>query len=166
MVEPGLYVNVPPGTRWLNKKAVSWHLHAICWGENRREIKKRFCRLNQDGWYLWILDSQRGADQKEILDASLPNNRDRTFLADKLRYLLKSPKKAYRIYGTERVNFVGELVPCLRQRKSELRKGDRITLFHLLKGLHFSELADAGGEGTEMMRRIKRAAVRVRKSRC
>jgi hypothetical protein len=97
MVEPGLYINVCPGTRWSNKKAVSWHLHAICWGENRRQIKKRFCRLNRDGWYLSILDSQRGADQKEILDAQLPKNRDRTFLADKLRYLLKSPKNAYRI---------------------------------------------------------------------
>jgi hypothetical protein len=85
MVEPGLYVNVAPGTRWSNKKAVSWHLHAICWGPNRRQIKKRFCRLNRDGWYLSILDSQRGADQKEILDARLPDNRGRTFLADKLR---------------------------------------------------------------------------------
>jgi hypothetical protein len=128
MVEPGLHVNVAPGTRWSNKKAVSWHLHAICWGENRWEMKKRFCRLNRDGWYLSILDSQRGADQKEIPDARLPNNRGRTFLADKLRYLLKSPKNAYRIYRTERVNFDGELVPCLRQRKSELRAGDRITL--------------------------------------
>jgi hypothetical protein len=97
MVEPGLYVNVCPGTRWSNKKAVSWHLHAICWGQDRRQIKKRFCRLNRDGWYMSILDSQRGADQKEILDAQLPKNRDRTFLADKLRYLLKSPKNAYRI---------------------------------------------------------------------
>jgi hypothetical protein len=33
MVEPGLYVNVCPGTRWSGKKAVSWHLHAICWGQ-------------------------------------------------------------------------------------------------------------------------------------
>jgi hypothetical protein len=64
MVEPGLYVNVCPGTRWSNKKAVSWHLHAICWGQNRWEMKKRFCRLNRDGWYLSILDSQRGADKK------------------------------------------------------------------------------------------------------
>jgi hypothetical protein len=166
MVEPGLYVNVAPGTRWSNKKAVSWHLHAVCWGETRSEMKARFCRLNRDGWYLSILDSQRGADQKEIPDARLPDNRDRTFLADKLRYLLKSPQKAYRIYKTERVTSDGECVPCLRQRKSELRKGDRITLFHLLKGLHFPELAAAGGEGTDIMRRIKRAAVRVRKSRC
>jgi hypothetical protein len=96
----------------------------------------------------------------------LPTNRDRTFLADKLRYLLKSPKNAYRIYKTERVTCDGEIVPCFRQKKSELRKGDRITLFHLMKGLDFPELAAAGGEGTDMMRRIKRAAVRVRKSRC
>jgi hypothetical protein len=164
MVEPGLYVNVCPGTRWSSKKAVSWHLHAICWGENRRKIKKRFCRLNRDGWYLSILHSQRGADQKEILDARLPTNEDRTFLADKLRYLLKSPRKAYRVYRTERMTD-GELVPCFRQRKSELRKGDRITLFHLLKGLHLDQLAAAGGEGTDMMRRIKRTAVRVRGSR-
>jgi hypothetical protein len=143
----------------------SWHLHAICWGENRRQIKKRFARLNRDGWYVSLLSSQRGADQKEIVDRRLPKNRARTFLADKLRYLLKSPQKAYRIYKTERVTADGELVPCFKQKKSELRKGERITLFHLMKGLHFPELGAAGGEGTEIMRRIKRRAVRVRKSR-
>jgi hypothetical protein len=166
MVEPGLYVNVTPGTRWPYKKAVSWHLHAICWGESRKQMKQRFCRLNRDGWYVSILDSQRGADQREIVDACLSKNRERTFLADKLRYLLKSPQKAYRIYKTERVTSYGEIVPCFRQRKSELRKGDRITLFHLLKRLHLDELAAAGGEGTDVMRRIKRRAVRVRKLGC
>jgi hypothetical protein len=165
MVEPGLYVNVAPGTRWSKKKAVSWHLHAICWGESRREMKRRFRRLNRQGCCLSIMESQRGADQKEIVDERLPKNRNRTFLADKLRYLLKSPKNAYRIYKTERVTLDGECVPCFRQRKSELRKGDRITLFHLMKGLHLDELAAAGGEGTDMMRRIKRRAVQVRASR-
>jgi hypothetical protein len=162
MVEPGLYVNVCPGTRWSNKKAVSWHFHGICWGENRLEMKKRFCQLNRDEWYLAILESQRGADQKEIPDKRLPNNRDRTFLADKLRYLLKSPKNAYRIYRTERPTADGELVPCFRQKKSQLGKGDRITLFHLMKSLHLPDLAAAGGEGTDIMRRIKRKAARVR----
>jgi hypothetical protein len=104
------------------------------------QMKKRFCRLNRDGWYVSILDSQRGADQKESLAALLPNNRDR-------------------IYKTERMTTDGELVPCFRQRKSELRKGDRITLFHLMKGLSLPELAAAGGEGTDMMRPIKRRAV-------
>jgi hypothetical protein len=117
MVEPGLYVNVAPGIVWPNKKGVSWHLHAISWGETRAQIKKRFCRLNRDGSYVSLLASQRGADQQEILDGCLPKNRACTFLADKLRYLLKSPKKAYRIYRTERMISEGELVPCFRQRK-------------------------------------------------
>ena len=162
MMEPGLFVNISAESRWAGKSAVSWHVHAICWGENRAEIKKRFRRLNQNGGYLALLPSQLGAYQIEIPDACLPNNPERTFLADKLRYLLKSPQKAYRVYKTERINKNGDLVPCLRQRKSELRKGDRITLFHLLKKLRLGELAVAGGEGTDLMRRIKRRAVLVR----
>jgi hypothetical protein len=113
--------------------------------QNRGEIKKRFCRLNRDGWYLSILDSQRGADQKEIPDSRL-----------------KSPQKAYRIYKTKRVTSDGEVVPCLRQKKSKLRKGERITLFHLMKGLYLDELAAAGGEGADITRRVKRAAERAR----
>jgi hypothetical protein len=85
----------------------------------------------------------------------------RTFLADKLRYMLKSPRKAYRIYQTERVTSDGEVVPCFRQRKSELRKGDHITLFHLMKPLHLDELAVGGADGAGMLRRIKKEAVRV-----
>jgi hypothetical protein len=44
----------------------------------------------------------------EITSAAA-KNRDRTFLADKLRYLLKSPKKAYRICKTERMTADGAL---------------------------------------------------------
>ncbi len=91
----------------------------------------------------------------------LQKHRGRTFLADKLRYMLKSPKNAYRIYKTERITADGECVGCFRQRKSKLRHGDRITLFHLMKDIYLDELAVAGGEGTAMLRRIKRAAVRV-----
>jgi hypothetical protein len=162
MMESGLFVNISAEIRWAGKSAVSWHVHAICWGENRTKMKKRFRRLNQNGGYLGLLPSQLGAHQIEIQDACLPNNPERTFLADKLRYLLKSPQKAYRVYKTSRITKNGELVPCLRQRKSELRKGDRITLFHLMKNLRLGELAVAGGEGTDLMRRIKRRAVLVR----
>jgi hypothetical protein len=76
-------------------------------------------------------------------------------------FVLKSPKSAYRIYKTNRVTSDGEVVPCFRQNKSELRKGDHITLFHLIKPLYLDELAAGGGDGTGMPRRIKKAAVRV-----
>jgi hypothetical protein len=140
MIEPGLYVNVAPGTKLSIKRAVSWHLHAVCWGEDRSQMSKRFRRLNRDGIYRSLLDSQLGAHQKQIPDAYLANGQ-RMFLADKLRYMLKSPQKAYRIFKTEQVTSDGEIVPCFRQRKSDLRDGDRITLFHLLKNLYLDELA-------------------------
>jgi hypothetical protein len=160
MIEPALYVNVAPGTKLSTKRAVSWHLHAICWGEGRLQMREQFRRLNQDGIYCSLLDSQLGAHQKQIPNSYLGNLK-RTFLADKLRYMLKSPQKAYRIYKTEHVTSDGEVVPCFRQRKSNLRAGDRITLFHLLKGLYLDELAVGGGDGVDMLRRIKRAAVRL-----
>jgi hypothetical protein len=50
------------------------------------------------------------------------------------------------------------MVPCFRQKKNELHKVDRISLFR------FPELAALGGEGTDIMRRIKRRAAKVRKS--
>jgi hypothetical protein len=163
MMEPALYVNVTPGTRWSNKKAVSWHVHLICWGESRKQMKKRIRKLNNSGKYRGIMQSQRGAHQKEIPNTVLPKNQDRTFLADKLRYILKSPRKAYRLYRGQRITKDGEILTCLKQRKSDLRHGDRITLFHLMKKLTLDQLAVAGGDGTAVMRRIKRRAVLVRK---
>jgi hypothetical protein len=160
MVEPALYVNVMPGTRLKMKKAVCWHVHAICWGESRREMSERFNRLNSDGIYRSIMTSQLGAHYTLIPDKYVGDSH-RTFLADKLRYILKSPQKAYRIYKTKRMNGRGKRVACFRQKKDDLRKGDRITLFHLMKELYLDKLAVAGGDGADMMRRIKRGVVRA-----
>jgi hypothetical protein len=51
MTEPALHVNIAPGTRWSGKRAVSWHVHAICFGEDREQMRKRFARLNQQEVY-------------------------------------------------------------------------------------------------------------------
>jgi ligand-binding SRPBCC domain-containing protein len=66
------------------------------------------------------MDGNLGARQKFL------DNGSQTFLADKIRYMLKAPRTAYRIYKREQVTD-GESLGCFRQRKSELRKGDRIT---------------------------------------
>jgi hypothetical protein len=73
--------------------------------------------------------------------------------------VVKSPTKAYLVNKTERVTSDGEFVPCFRQGKDDLRKRDRITLFRLTKKLYLDELAAAGGDGTAIMRGIKRMAV-------
>jgi hypothetical protein len=156
MIEPALYVNIAPGTRWSRKRAVSWHVHALCWGEDRERMRKRFARLNREQVYRSIMPGQRGAHQKEIPCEFLTDS-GRTFFADKIRYMLKSPCKAYRIYHAKSGSDTEDEV-SFRQIKSALRPGDHIDLFHLMKGLYLDDLAVAGGEGSEMLQRIKRAA--------
>jgi hypothetical protein len=156
MIEPALYVNIAPGTRWSGKRAVSWHVHAICWGEDREQMRKRFARLNQQEVYRSIMPGQRGAHQKKIPRKFLTDS-NRTFLADKIRYMLKSPCKAYRICHARNGSGTEDEV-SFRQIKSDLRPGDHIDLFHLMKGLYLDELAVGGGEGSDMLRPIKRAA--------
>jgi hypothetical protein len=156
MIEPALYVNIAPGTRWSGKRAVSWHVHAVCWGEDREQMRKRFARLNLQQVYRSIMPGQRGAHQKQIPCEFLTDS-GRTFFADKIRYMLKSPCKAYRIYHAKNGSGDEDEV-SFRQIKSDLRPGDHIDLFHLMKGLHLDELAVAGGEGAGILKRIKRTA--------
>jgi hypothetical protein len=156
MIKPALYVNIAPGTHWSGKRAVSWHVHAICWGKDRKQMRKRFARLNRQEVYRSIMPGQCGAHQKEI-SAKFLTDRDRTFLADKIRYMLKSPCKAYRIYHAKNASGAGEAI-SFRQIKSDLRPGDHIDLFHLLKNLYLDQLAVGGGEGTGVLKRIKRVA--------
>src|ERR1700760_4802230 len=150
MIEPALYINIAPGTHWSGKRAVSWHVHAICWAKNR---EKRFARLNKQGFYRSIMPGQRGAHQKEI-PAKFLKGSNRTFFADKIRYVPKSPCKAYRIYHAKSPRNGGGI--SFRQIKSGLRPGDHIDLFHLLKNPYLDQLAIGGGEGTSVLTRIKR----------
>ena len=131
MIESALYVNIAPGTRWSGKRAVSWHVHAICWGEKRKQMRKRFARLNKQGIYRSIMPGQRGAHQKEIPRKCLTDN-SRTFFADKIRYMLKPPCKAYRIYHAKNPKN-GEVV-SFRQFKSDLRPGDHVDLVSFDEG--------------------------------
>jgi hypothetical protein len=135
---------------------VSWHVHAICWGKDREQMRKRFARLNQQEVYRSIMPGQRGAHQKEIPHKFLTDS-NRTFLADKIRYMLKSPCKAYRIYHAKNGSGTEDEIG-FRQIKSDLRPGDHIDLFHLMKALYLDELAVGEGEGSDTLRRIKKAA--------
>jgi hypothetical protein len=113
--------------------------------------------INRQGIYRSIMPGQRGAHQKEI-PAKFLTDSNRTFLADKIRYMLKSPCKAYRIYHAKNGSGTEDEI-SLRQIKSDLRPSDHIDLFHLMKGPYLDDLAIGGGEGTEMLKRIKRAAL-------
>jgi hypothetical protein len=92
----------------------------------RTQVAERFRRLNQDGIDRSIMNGQLGAHHKQIPPKFLDNG-NRTFLADKIRYMLKSPRTAYPISKREQVTSDGEILGCFRQKKSDSRKGDRIT---------------------------------------
>jgi hypothetical protein len=152
MIEPALYSNVCEGARIHGKRMVSWHVHLLAWGESRSAIKARIERLNKEGILLPIADGLAAAHQKRISKGKL---------ASKVAYMLKAPRKAYRVYKWEQVTADGEIVPRFRQKKQELRPGERLTLFRLMKDLYLDQLALAGGEGAGILRRLKRRIVRT-----
>ena len=150
MIEPAYYVNVREGARIHGKRLISWHLHLLAWGEPRREIKKRIDRLNQ-GILLPIADGLPAAHQKCIAKGKL---------ASKLAYVLKAPKKAYRLYKWNTITSDSEIILRFKQKKDDLRPGERLTLFKLMQDLYLDRLALGGGEGAELLRRLKRRVLR------
>jgi hypothetical protein len=115
---------------------VSWHVHLLAWGESK---------------LLPIADGLAAAHQKRISKGKL---------ADKFCYLLKAPKKAYRLYKYEQVTADGEIIIRFKQKKDDLRPGERLTLFRLMQDMNLDHLALAGGEGAKILRRVKRRVVR------
>jgi hypothetical protein len=89
MLEPACYVNVCPGTHVHGKRIVSWHLHLIAWGEPREKLGKHIDRLNKRRILLPIANGLAAAHQKRISKGKL---------ASKIGYVLKAPKKAYRLH--------------------------------------------------------------------
>src|ERR1700730_9772509 len=150
MIEPAYYTNVCEGTHVHGKRMVSWHLHLIDWGESKFAIRTRIDSLNE-GSLLPIADGLPAAHQKRISKGKL---------ADEFCYLLKSPKKAYRLYKYEQVTADGEIIPKFKQKKDDLRPGERLTLFRLMQDMNLDHLALAGGEGAKILRRLKRRVLR------
>ena len=161
VIEPAYYVNIGVGAFFTQKRAVFWHLHAVCWGESAKEIYARIDRLNRiRGNYRPIAQGIPAAHVKQIPKKSIAMYH----LADKFRYMLKSPKDSYRLYkrGAPMSNRAAIISSRqFIQRKGSLRPGERITLFQLMKDLYLDGLALAGGQGTNILRRAKRRALRT-----
>jgi hypothetical protein len=151
MIEPAYYVNVCEGARIHGKRLISWHLHLLAWGESKSAIRTRIEGLNKEGILLPIADGLAAAHQKQISKGKL---------AEKFCYLLKSPKKAYRLYKYEQITSDGEVILRFKQKKDDFRPGERLTVFRLMKDLYLDQLALGAGEGAEILRRVKRRVLR------
>jgi hypothetical protein len=147
MLEPAYYVNVCNGTHVQGKRMVSWHLHLIARGEARKKLRKRIDRLNNQRILLPIAHGLSAAHEKRI---------SKSKLASKIAYVLKAPKKAYRLFKRELITADGEVICTFRQKKADFRPGERLTVFRLMQDMYLDQLAVAGGEGTDILRRVKR----------
>jgi len=61
--------------------------------------------------------------------------------------------------GEVQTDINGDALTFYMQGKSPLRPGERITLFHTMKGHYLDQLAVAGGEGVGLLARAKRRAL-------
>lgn len=148
MIDAAYYTNIAPGTEFSERRGVNWHLHLFAWGETRKQIKARFATLNDSNDnYRPIIPEGLGADWKQVTEEMLPI---------RFRYMLKTPRKSYRIGRKELCDPEGRVDFKFMQNKSDLRPGERVTLFLLLKRFWLNELTVAGGEGVELRRRALR----------
>jgi hypothetical protein len=153
MIVPAYYVHIINGTYVQTNRLVSWHLHAVAWGKNKREMSRLISRLNRmTQHYRPIANGLVGAHARLITKNELPQT---------LAYILKSPTNSYRIANWWRLAKDGKRRYGFKQNKGVLRPGERVTLFHLMKYMRLDELAVAGGEGARLLRRAKRRIVEI-----
>lgn len=147
-IEPGLYSYISiVGSNGELKKCVSWHAHALVWNTSREEIRTRVRELNRSGRCIALTPSQTGADQRRVRDFDYV-----------VGYVCKPPTHAYRI-GLVSRDRQGACVPKPRQYSSDLRPGERITMFRHLMRRRLDQLMTAGGEGKAILRATKRRAL-------
>jgi hypothetical protein len=77
----------------------------------------------------------------------------------KLWYILKALRKEYSI-GQRREYDEKTGAAKFKQNSRDLRPGYRLKLFNLMLEMYLDKLAMAGGEGSELLRRIKYEALR------
>jgi hypothetical protein len=145
-LEPALYAHVAPGTNFVKRTGVNWHLHLFAWGDDRDQMKSRAAKLNAraDNYQPIIPRPQGMGFHWKVVDAE---NIERLF-----RYMCRSPRKAYRIGRAKYKDPKGKGRFKLTQGKSILRPGQRVSLFHLLKRFSLDNLVVAGGEGVNIRR--------------
>ena len=157
VVEPAYYVNQQYG-RFPERRCMFWHLHALVWGISREALSALLRELKASGRYIAIAKGFDGVRAKRIKQGELPKV---------VGYMLKSPSCAYRLSrleekgpdGEVQTDIDGQALTSYKQGKSKLRPGERITLFHTMKGYYLDKLAVAGRDGAALLARAKRRAL-------
>jgi hypothetical protein len=160
MFEPGYYASLPSSDAGLGYRAISWHLHLLIWGVTAEQIVKLMRTLRKSGRYQAVVEELKSVHAEQVANGELPET---------VAYILKPPSHAYRVArypwiapdGEPRLKPDGTTRFYVGQRASDLRKGERVTVFHAMKHLGLDELLLAGGEGSALRTRaLQKAAKR------
>jgi hypothetical protein len=147
MIEPGYYNAIYDEVGKIKKNLVSWHGHFLVWNITRQELerwkRKITARIER------VMPQMCPVHIKAIQPEQFGH---------RLWYINKSPCKEYSIGKRREPDENG--LPRYKQNSRLLRPGHRVKLFHMLRDVTLPELAMAGGDGRELMRRIKYEALR------
>jgi hypothetical protein len=159
MFEPGYYASLPSADGGLSYQAISWHSHLLIWGVTLQQIAGLIRKLRKSGNYQAVVEEFASVQAEQVANGELPGT---------LGYILKPPSHAYRVtrYAWASPDHEVRLKPdgtprfYVTQRTSNLRKGERIRVFHAMKHLRLEELLVAGGQGRALRARALRKAAK------
>lgn len=156
--EPGYYASLPSSDGGPGHKLVSWHSHLLTWGVADEKIASLIGKLKSSGNYHALVEEFEPVHAEQVANGELPET---------IAYLLKPPSHSYRVTRYPWIDPDGEVrlkrngMPrfYVRQRASNLRKGELVEVFHAMKHLGLDELVVAGREGSvSRTRALQKAA--------
>jgi hypothetical protein len=148
MIEPGYYNVIYEKFGNQRKNVISWHGHFLVWGVTRNQLARHLAKVRAR--FTPIMPGFCAVHKKRI-----PPDQ----FGHKLWYILKAPRKEYSI-GQRRECDGKTGAPKFKQNSREIRPGNRLKLFSLMGDMYLDKMAMAGGEASELLRRIKYDALR------
>jgi hypothetical protein len=148
MIEPGYYNNIYGLSGNKQKNVVSWHGHLLVWGATEKQLAKRLAKIKSH--FTPIMPGLCAVHKKII---------PRDQFGYKLWYVLKSPCKEYSI-GKRRGRDEKTGAAKFKQNSRKISPGNRVKLYHLMRGMSLDKLAMAGREGRQLLQTIKYEALR------
>jgi hypothetical protein len=154
VIEPATYVDYRRLDRE-GRRVVCWHAHLVVWGVARKELKGRIDALNAsvDGQvpeFQGMALGLKGAHFKAI---------ERGQFGTKIAYMLKMPRKQYSVGFRRKLYEETGLIAYYNNKRKAGTKA-RVALFRLMRHLRLEELMIAGGNGSELLKVVKREAQR------
>lgn len=147
MIEAGYYNNIYQSGKNRNN-VVSWHGHFLVWGVSRKQLNRHLNKIKPR--FKPIMPGLCAVHKKRI---------EPDQFGYKLWYIIKSVRKEYSI-GRRLDSDKRTGNARFKQNSRNIRPGNRVKLFNLLREIYLDQLAMAGGEGRQLLQQIKYKALR------